>query len=97
MESAVPFYILNLDSMGFRDLIYVPTDEFFPRFGIIEMQTFSILTAQTDYLCPDNAVVIGDPFRNGIKVNRHIKLCKQSVRAELFNAGTFGNIVDQAL
>ena len=97
MERAVPFQVLNLDSVGFGDLIHIPPHEIFPRFGVVKVEPFRILTAQTNYLSPDNTVMISDTFSYSIEVNRHIELRKQSVRAELFNAGTVGYIAYQAL
>ena len=97
MEGTVPFQILHLDSMCFGDFVHIPPHEIFPRFRIIEMQALSIFTAKADHPRPDNAIVIGYTFCDSVKVNRHIELRKQSVRAELFNAGTVGDVADQAL
>ena len=62
MERTVPFQVFNLYTMCFGDLVHITSDELFPRFGVVKMQTLRVLAAQTDYLCPDNAVMVGNSF-----------------------------------
>ena len=54
MERTVSFQIFNLDSMGLCNLIHVAAHKIFPCFGVVKMQPFSVLTAQTHHFRPDN-------------------------------------------
>ena len=45
MKCAVPFQVLNLDSMSLSDFIHVPPHKTFPRFGVVKVEPLGIFTA----------------------------------------------------
>ena len=95
MKSSVPLHIGRGDSMSLCYLQSISADKFFPCIRTVVSEPFRVLTPQADYMRPQYAFMICHFICDIINIDFIIRLRKQSVPAELFNARALSIVTDQ--
>ena len=95
MERRVPLNIRRIHVMDLRELIDISAYQMLPRVGVIVVQTRGVLRLQTDDMIPYIPLAILDSFDRFFEIDRFVRLRKQTMRTDLFHAGTVGDILHQ--